>query len=151
MNKLLLFVACSLLLFSCGKDENQDKTKDFFNPVYVNVKINLTLAQYNALSVAGGWVYEPGGNKGLIVYHTAAGNYVAYDRTCPEKPTESCSYVSVDSNGTRFMCGQYDPSWKPCCGSIFVVESGAPTYGPAKQSLHAYQVNHDGDFLYIFN
>lgn len=149
MNKI--FAAILLLLFatSCSKDNNSDDGNGFFPPVQVYLSINLLLPSAGPLNQPQGYIYENGGNKGIIVYRTITNDFVAFDRTCPHNPGDACSYVSVDSNATTFRCGQYNPNWKPCCNSRFDASTGTPIEGAANRSLRGYYCRVDGNTLYV--
>lgn len=150
MNKWLILIACALMLSNC-KEDTINNNNDFFTPVQVYLLVNLNLPSYSPLTVPQGYVYETGGNKGIVIYHTIYDEYVAFDRTCPHNPTDVCSYVSVDSSATFFRCGQYKPNWTPCCNSKFNPVNGDATSGEAKRALRQYVVRQDGNTLVITN
>ena len=159
MNKLVLIFIALPLLFSCSKSGNSSTpTTNFFPPVAVNVTVNLTLPQNNALLQLQGWKYEPGGNKGLVIYHTINDVYVAFDRTCPVNPTDTCAYVSMDSSGTYYSCSKTHIIGPICsstsagiCKSTFLPDNGFPRSGSATIPLRQYNVKYDADFIYITN
>lgn len=150
MNKYLTF-AFLIIALACNKDNANSGNADFFSPVPVNISINLSLPAYAALAIPQGHVYEPGGNKGVIVYRTIFNEYVAFDRTCPHNPNEACSYISMDSTSTFYKCGQYNPSFTACCPSVFDPATGNKLSGPATRGLHQYYVKNDGNNLLISN
>jgi hypothetical protein len=158
MNKYIL-TACIVLLsvLSCKKDSNNgSNSTDFFPPVAVRIDINLALPQYNVLTLPQGWVYEAGGNKGVVIYHTINDEYVAFDRTCPVDPQKECAFVSVDSSNSFYRCSQFPNSGKTCtgvgfCSSRFDAANGFPVTGSAQQALRLYFVKKDGTFLHIQN
>ena len=152
MNKriaVLLFIS-SVWLSNC-KEDDVNTNSDFFTPVQVYLSINLNLPNYTLLSNPQGFVYEAGGNKGIIIYRTVFNEYVAFDRTCPHNPGDSCSIVSVDSSSSFFRCGQYNPNWTPCCNSKFDPATANPLEGPAKRALKQYFVRQDGSNLIVTN
>ncbi len=150
MNKLILFLCLlpAVFISSC-KDETGDVNSDFFPDVQVNTNINLLLPQYSALSLVQGYVYLPDGYRGVVVYRTIADEFVAFDRTCPYNTSEACAFVSTDSSGFYFRCGQYAPSFKPCCDSRFDANTGTAVSGPAKRGLKTYFTRRDGNIIYI--
>jgi Rieske Fe-S protein len=150
-NKFWLLLMVSSLLLSNCKEDNLNTNNDFFTPVQVYLNINLSLPNYTILTNTQGFVYEPGGNKGIIIYHTVFNEFVAFDRTCPHNPGDNCSMVSVDSSSTFFRCGQYSPAWVPCCNSKFDPATGSPLEGPAKRALKQYFVKQDGNNLIVTN
>lgn len=152
MNKYILPVLLAGLLTLSGcKEDTINNNDDFFPPVQVYLRINLNLPSYSPLVVPQGFVYETGGNKGIIIYHTIYDEYVAFDRTCPHEPTNACSIVSVDSSSTFYRCGQYKPNWTPCCNSRFDPVTGNPDTGPARRALRQYYVRQSGNELIVTN
>ncbi len=149
MNKLLFLFLILLVIGSCKDEDNTNA--DFFSPVQVYLSINLNLPAYTNLSLPQGYVYESGGNKGIIIYHTIFNEYVAFDRTCPLNPTDACSYVSVDSTNSFYRCGHYTSSWQACCNSKFDPANGSVLSGSAKRALKQYYVRQDGSTLIITN
>lgn len=152
MNKILTIITLVLLTTVGCKDATTNTNQDFFTPVQVYLNINLSLPSYAALlNTPQGYVYEPGGNKGIIIYRTIYNEFVAFDRTCPNNPTQACSYVSMDSLPNFFRCGQYDPYWKGCCNSKFDPATGTPIEGAAKRPLKQYFVRQEGNTLIVTN
>lgn len=147
---ILVVVACALTLTGC-KEDNINNNNDFFTPVQVYLSINLSLPNAAPLAVPQGFIYETGGNKGIIIYHTIYNEYVAFDRTCPHNPGDACSYISMDSSSTFYRCGQYNPDWKPCCNSKFDPATGSAVTGPANRALRQYYVRQDGNTLIVTN
>lgn len=150
-SKIWLLLGVSALLLSNCKEDDVNTNTDFFTPVQVYLNINLNLPNYTALGNVQGFVYEPGGNRGIIIYHTVFNEFVAFDRTCPHNPGDSCSTVSVDSSSAFFRCGKYNPAWVPCCNSKFDPATGSPLEGPAKRALKQYFVRQDGGNLIVTN
>jgi nitrite reductase/ring-hydroxylating ferredoxin subunit len=150
MNKFLI-VTCLAISLSACKDDSVNPLNDFFPPVQVNLMINLSLPTSAPLIIPQGFIYEQGGNRGIIIYRTIANEYVAYDRTCPYNVNEPCSYISVDSSLTFFRCGQYNPAFNPCCGSKFDPATGTNVSGPATRGLKPYFVRQEGNLLYVTN
>ncbi len=150
MNKLIaLVILLSFTLSNCK--DNTITNQDFFTPVQVYLNINMDLPLYSPLLIPQGFIYEAGGNKGIIIYHNIYNEYVAFDRTCPNNPSDACSYISMDSSSAFFRCGQYAPNWKPCCNSKFDPPTGTPIEGAAKRPLKQYIVKQDGNILIVTN
>ncbi len=139
MNRLyFIIITFVLITFSaCKKDDNTS-----IPLVSVNISLNLDNPEFVHLKVDNGWTYVSGGSRGIIVYRTS-GNYVAFDRHCPYKPSNSCGLVSVDVTN---ITGLDD-----CCGSKFLMSNGQVTQGPANQSLKQYSTSFDGTVLRIYN
>ena len=133
MNKLTCIIL--LLLFTNqGCKDNNLNNQDFFTPIQVYLNINLSLPSYAPLTIPQGFVYEPGGNRGIIIYRTIYNEYVAFDRT-----------------SSFYRCGQYDPYWKGCCNSKFDPATGTPIEGAARRALKQYFVRQEGNILFITN
>jgi len=161
MNKFIGFVCIALLFFSCSKSGNTSTAgAPFFPLVPVNITIQLNGPQYGALALQQGWVYEPGGYRDIIIYHTINDVYVAFDRTCPVNPMDSCAFVSMDSSGFYFSCSKKHIIGPICnksnagiCSSTFMPDTGFPRSGIANVPLKQYTVKLDamGNYLYITN
>jgi hypothetical protein len=140
-----------VFLFSCGDKNNKS---DYYPIPYVpvNFQINMDLPAYSDLINVGSYLYMPfEGYKGVIIYHSITGDYIALERACTFNPLEACSYVSVDNSGLVLRCGQYEgKDWLPCCNSKFTME-GIVLEGPAVYPLQRYRVQKMGNTLYISN
>jgi hypothetical protein len=109
---------------------------------FSSIYINLNLPAYNGLRTVGGYAYiGDGGVRGIILYHQAQFNYIAYERNCSYRPNEACATVDVDIS-TLFM---HDP----CCHSQFDFSTGMPTGGPAWRPLRKYETLLSGSDLTI--
>jgi nitrite reductase/ring-hydroxylating ferredoxin subunit len=138
MRKFLLLTVSiiSLGFFSCGKA----------NPVPsvpVNFEASITDPRLAGLGIAGGAVVLGGyGVAGLVIYHTPADTYVAYDRCSSYQPEKKCA-VTLDA--TNFTVTD------PCSGSKFSLSDGTPVKGPATQSLRAYRVSTTQFTIQVYN
>lgn len=157
---IILLAAGILIGFSCRKNAIQVSSQDFFIPVQVDFYINMDLPLYSDLNFPNGYVIEKGQGykqRGVIVYNTGFSGpdqYVAFDRSCPNKVDSSCSYVSVDSSAMYYRCGQYtgvNGKFQPCCNSKFVAGNGSVVEGPALRGLKQYYVYVSGRQLHITN
>ncbi|MCU0433061.1 MAG: hypothetical protein MUC87_06375 [Bacteroidia bacterium] len=128
----------SLLLFSTCRREQQVVPN-----VAVNVIIYLNDPQNIALTTVGGWMYVNGGNRGIVVHRISQNEFVAFDRTCPYRPDEAASQVSVDSSNVILE----DRS----CGSKFLLSDGSPIQTPALVPLRQYNTTFDGNAIRIVN
>ncbi|MGL5890076.1 MAG: Rieske (2Fe-2S) protein [Bacteroidia bacterium] len=115
--------------------------------VVPNVAVNITLylndPQNVSLTTIGGWVYVNGGNRGIVVHRISQTQFVAFDRTCPYRPGETASQVSVDSSNVILE----DRS----CGSKFLLSDGSAIQTPALVPLKAYSTSFDGNTIRIVN
>ena len=92
------------------------KTQDTSIP---NVQVNesLTLAEPSnfPLTAQGGWVYHPGGVRGLIVYRRqftgGEDDFTAYDRACPRHYQRGCGQLNVLSDNFYIECSCDSSQW----------------------------------------
>jgi nitrite reductase/ring-hydroxylating ferredoxin subunit len=126
-----------VLLTTCRKEEQ----------IVPNVAVNITLyindPQNVSLTSIGGWLYVNGGNRGVVVHRISQNQFVAFDRTCPYRPDETASQVSVDSSNVILE----DRS----CGSKFLLSDGSAIQTPALVPLKAYTTAFDGNAIRIVN
>jgi nitrite reductase/ring-hydroxylating ferredoxin subunit len=131
-----------LVLPSCKKDSINDQ----LGIPFVNVSRYIFLSDPNfiGLNAVGGFAYLDGGSKGIIVYHRAFDEYVAFDRHCTWKTQDNCQVVN-DTNTTVILnC--------VCCESKFSLVDGTVLNGPAFNGLLQYnaQISSPGT-LHIYN
>ena len=98
--------------------------------VYVSFTINLNII--NELNVPGMSVFFTHvGFGGVIVYCEQPGSYYAFDAACTYEANRTCI---VKNDGVLADC--------PCCGSQFVLISGAyPVKSPATIPLKQYNIS----------
>ncbi|HEU4717048.1 MAG TPA: hypothetical protein VFU15_04415 [Bacteroidia bacterium] len=132
---LLVFLLCCA---GCKKEHQ------YIPNVYVNLTIYVNDPGNIRLTTVGGWKYFDGGNRGIVVYRKSQNEFVAYDRTCPYKPDESSSVVSVDTTNNILL---KDAS----CTSQFLMSDGTPIGGPAVIPLKLYRSIFDGTTLHVTN
>jgi nitrite reductase/ring-hydroxylating ferredoxin subunit len=85
-----------------------------------------------------------GGNRGIVVYRKSQTEFVALERTCSYKPSESNARVEVDTNTNLFL---QDNS----CGSKFLITDGSVQNSPASYPLRHYNTSFDGTYIHIYN
>ena len=134
--------ACFLMLciccFSCGKTDNS-----YVPDVPVNFQAPLSDPRLSVLSIAGGAVLINGyGVSGLIIYHSPAGGYVAYDRCSSYQPQNRCA-ITLDNPSLT--------ATDPCSGSKFSLTDGSPVKAPATRSLKQYAVNTNTFEIFVSN
>jgi nitrite reductase/ring-hydroxylating ferredoxin subunit len=113
---------------------------------YINVNFSLGLndpGNGNLTGIGGILVVPDHGLTGVIVYHRGEDDYVAYERTCPYKPSDRCA-VSIDDN----LVSVTDSA---CCESRFLLNDGLTAQGPSVAPLHQYRVFLSNSTLYITN
>ena len=150
MKHKIVFIAIvsAFIWNSCG--QNNVNPANIPN-VPVNITINLDLPQYQNLSFIGNYVYENGGNNGIVIIHYTDGNYYAIDRTCSHDPLNSCNNIEVNEELTRLKCGTtVSTVFRECCGSQFFM-TGQVINGPAIYPLKNYRVTKSGNYLNISN
>lgn len=133
-----IFIFLLLAVSSCS--DNLPETQ--IPLVSVDETINLTNQQYLPLQTVGGYVYIPGGLRGIILYRESQRHYLAIERNCSYQPTDDCATVEVEDSGFFLV--------DPCCESTFDLR-GNPTGGPAIEPLRLYHTELDGNFLIISN
>lgn len=151
-NKAVFLIILSLgwMLCSC-EDDSEGNNIAFFPEVQVNTSVNILFPQFSSLNLIQGYVYLPEGYRGIVLYRTITDEFVAFDRTCPFNTNNTCAYITVDSNGFYYRCGQYSPSWTPCCDSRFDVNTGTVVSGSARRGLKQYFTRRDNNIIYISN
>jgi Rieske Fe-S protein len=151
MKKILFgFTALfALALFSC-KDDTPN-TNNYIPSGPVSLVINTDLPEYYKLKTPGTHVYQPGGNRGVIVIHNFDDTYLAIERTCSIDPDKACSFIYVDSTKLNLRCGTYNINkWEPCCDSRFMY-SGWVQQGPAQYPLRTYNATLSGSVITVRN
>jgi hypothetical protein len=136
--KKTMFVLVIWCVFAC----DSTPTPDPIPFKIVNKLIDLNNLRYQRLKFDGGFVYEDGGVRGMIIYRRNASSYLIFERNCPFRPMDACANVKVDGSGF-FMQDS-------CCNSVFDFE-GSPTSGPAFSPMMRYRASLSGSLLSITN
>jgi len=121
---------------SCTKDENT------IPDVYVNFRI-----QASEIGGVGNAIYTTDnyGVRGIVIYHKNSNEYVAYERTCSYRPSNSCEVVQFnDEINPVFLVDS-------CCTSQFLLDDGTPFNGPALLPLKQYYTYFDGNYITVSN
>lgn len=137
-SNIVTLISFLLLFFSCKNDNNRGTIPY----AYVDIQINLSNAEYQPLQTQGGYINIDGGVRGIIVYRNYSNDYLAFERNCPNAPSEDCAKVSVDSSSLYIQC--------PCCTSQFDFD-GAVISGPSPYPLKRYSTSVNSNFLTIRN
>jgi nitrite reductase/ring-hydroxylating ferredoxin subunit len=131
------------ILFSCKKENINQQ----LGIPYVNVDRYILLNDPNSLSLnaVGGFLYLNAGSRGIIVYHRAFEEYVAFDRHCTYNTSDACGKVSLDSTSNVILnCA--------CCASKFSLIDGSVLNGPSLNPLLQYNAQISGPAtLHIYN
>ncbi|MGN6394887.1 MAG: hypothetical protein ACTHMI_04960 [Mucilaginibacter sp.] len=138
MKKLLVLLIVPLLFLSCGK------SGDVIPNVAVNVSFGRYDPSYSALNAPNGHVIlDNVGIAGIILYKTADGNIMAYDRCSSYQPQKKCA-VNIDDSGFT--------ATDPCSGSKFDLGNyGTPVKAPATRALKSYVVSVSQFTIYVSN
>ena len=136
MNKSFLLLFFFATLHACTKDDN------LIPDVPVSFRI-----QASELGGIGTAIYtqEIYGLRGIIIYHNNTNEYVAYERACTYRPSNSCEVVQLND--------ETNPSYLTdnCCNSNFLLDDGTPFSGPALRPLKQYNTTFDGTYIYVSN
>lgn len=137
MMRTVLLLGIFLFLTSCGKDPSG------VPDVPVNFRVSTGNPAYSGLAYPGNHVEVTGyGVAGLIIYHSAFGGLVAYDRCSTVNPERKCA-VKIDETGIT--------ATDPCSGGIFSLEDGNPQKEPAKKPLKTYHVSENNGIISVIN
>jgi nitrite reductase/ring-hydroxylating ferredoxin subunit len=144
MKKSTIILFCfMLILVACKKDNINQQ----LGIPYVNVDRYILLNDPNSLSLnaVGGYLYVNAGSRGILVYHRAFEEYVAFDRHCTYNTSDACAKVTLDSSSNVILnCA--------CCASKFSIIDGSVLNGPAINPLLQYQAQISGPgTLHIYN
>ena len=138
-----------LLLSNCNDDT--PNSNNFIPSGPVSLVINTDLPEYYKLKNVGNYIYQPGGNRGVIVIHNFDDTYVAIERTCSFEPDKTCSKIFVDSTNLTLRCGTFNLNkWESCCQSRFLY-SGQVSQVPAQYDLRKYYVSVNGSVISVRN
>lgn len=144
MKKNGIMLLCFMfMLVACKKDDINQQ----LGIPYVNVDRYILLNDPNSISLnaVGGFLYVNAGSRGILVYHRAYEEYVAFDRHCTYNTSDACGTVSLDSSSNVILnCA--------CCASKFSIIDGSVLNGPAINPLLQYQAQISGPgTLHIYN
>ncbi|NVO85711.1 Rieske (2Fe-2S) protein [Hymenobacter terrestris] len=135
---LCVLATTALGIAACGSGSNAQPQIPL---AIVNEVLFLTDQQNSALRFDNGAVYTKGGLRGLIVVRQNVGTYLAFDRTCPYQPQDTCARVRIEPLFRLF---------DPCCQSQFSF-TGQPQGGPATLPMRRYSTALSGNVLTITN
>ncbi len=128
---ILLLVAYT----GCKKNSNSSLIPN----VAVNEFIYLNNPSSFNLQVQGGWIYNQGGYKGLVVYRRyfnfQSDDFVGYERACPLHFADACGTLKV-VNDIYLEC--------PCTGHQYLMFDGLPIDASSEQ-LRFYNTQFDGN------
>lgn len=150
--KISLFSLFIFVVFAfCHCKDDTPNSNSYIPSGPVSLVINTDLPEYYKLKTPGTYIYQPGGNRGVIVIHDYDDNYVAIERTCSFEPDKACARIYVDSSGLKLRCGSFNlDKWVPCCDSKFMY-SGFVSEGPAQYPLRTYNATLNGSTITVKN
>jgi hypothetical protein len=111
-------VLISVLVFSCkGDDDVTGNNPNLINPL-VNITLNLSLPEYDALKFPGGSVLlnPPQGIKGVVVYNINNTEYSAFELSDPNHTPNSCSRMAIDGILAACPCTSDDNEYNIVTG-----------------------------------
>jgi hypothetical protein len=135
VKKLITILSFALLLQSC-----EPQRIDLIPYTFVEIDINLNLTTYLELQRDGGFVYEMGGVKGIILYRENNTTYRAFEQNSPVNAALACAIVEVDDSQLFII--------DHCSQAIFDFE-GNPSNGISLFPLRQYTIILDKNWLYI--
>jgi hypothetical protein len=139
-----IFLASLLLLFvSCRKKKDEPVVNHPVPSVPVEINIYPNDPLNFRIQGIGGWMYFPGGLKGLIIYRKSNEEFVAIERTSSQLPGDDKAVVMVHSDNFTLRDTVSGSEWR-----IF---DGAVTKGPAEWALRLYGTSYDGNQLRVRN
>lgn len=141
--KVHVLLMASIIMFISCKESDQHMVPN----VVVDELIYLNLPSSAPLQSPGGWIYHPGGFKGLLIYRAFfngnADDFRAFDRTCPNHVNQTCGRVGVNSDNVTVSC--------ECDSARYVLFDGTPAAGNRSQPLRQYRVQFFGNSIRVFN
>jgi hypothetical protein len=137
--RAILILLVILFGQSCKKEEPQPEIPY----VYVNFTVNPNSTEYLELNSVNGWVTVYGGYQGIILFRSTIYDFMAFERACPNDPTEPGARITVDTSGTTAYC--------PVCKSKYILIDGSVYDGPSHWPLKQYGTTYDGSLLYVYN
>lgn len=141
--KPFFYITSLLLIFSCSKNDFDDKNCRFLLDVGVNLTVNLNLPEYSQLQFVSNSVYIPNmGNAGIIVANIGS-SFIAWDASDPNHVPSTCSALII--SGLEATCG---------CGdeNTYSLVTGQPLGSAVLQcGLKNYRLEQSGNTLFISN
>lgn len=136
-----LFFLAPLFFLGC-----EDTVPQQIPNVFVDEYVYLNNPSSQPINFIGGWIYNPGGYKGLVIYRRYNNNdgndWVAYERACPEHYNRECGQMDVIED-TYLEC--------TCDDTRFLLFDGSLIEGSSSYPVLTYRVDYLGDRLHITN
>jgi len=137
-----LVVALIFLAFSCHKKNKQVNNNPVPSvPLHIRVYPNDPLNF--KIQAIGGWMYFPGGLRGLVIYRKSNEEFVVIERTSSQLPDNDKAIAQVSTDNFTLRDTISNSSWR--------IVDGGVIKGPAEWPLRLYGNTYDGSTLWIDN
>lgn len=122
---LIILVAFSLA--ACSNDDSEAILPN----VPVDITVNMNLPRYIDLQTPTGWVYNPGGIRGIVIQNQGVGSppYKAFDRACPNN---DCTTAMNFDGSLKLNC--------VCDESTYSIIDGSPQTPNGRYFAKEYKV-----------
>ena len=145
MKLFIKSISTILVLFVLSSCAKQQVEYDIPN-IGVSEYIYLSNPTSFNLQVQGGWIYNQGGYKGLVIFRRYFNNdendFIAYERACPNHYNQTCGILEVEDN-SYLTCS--------CNSESFILFDGSPV-DFASQNVKFYRTVFDGlNEIHVFN
>lgn len=142
--KKFLFLALFLTILSCENDDDVNRDNPFLIDPLVNLQLDLSLPQYNALNFSGNSIeINTQGIKGIVVYCISDDQYVALELSDPNHVPNDCSRMAI--NGIEAIC--------PCTSDSheYNIITGQHVSDPNLYPMQRYNAQRNGNVIIITN
>ncbi|QLE01409.1 hypothetical protein HX109_07470 [Galbibacter sp. BG1] len=147
--KYLIYNILALIIFTgCSGDDTSFDNPNLIEPGF-SYTINLNLPQYASLSNPGTAVYVNNSNvgiRGVFVFNTGSGSYVAWEASCPNHRPNDCSTMQL-VDGVFCECSCEDYKYELAGGALVTEFKGE---GRA-YTLQPYRVTTNNNIIKISN
>jgi hypothetical protein len=134
-----------LICFSCKSDDDfTGNNPNLIDPL-VNINLNLSLPQYDALRFPGGSVLlnPPQGIRGVVVYNINNMEYVAFELSDPNHTPNACSRMEIDGIIATCPC--------PTDDNEYNIVTGQHTDDPNLYPMLRYRAVRNGNVISVSN
>jgi len=147
MKRCLYSLALTLILISCSKSDDADKSNPNLPNIAFNTGnlVNTNLPQYSSLKLPNNSVVLNNnyGINGVVLYYAGGSNYSAFELSDPNHPLSACSTLSI--NGVIATCNCED-------GNSYEILNGVGRSGTTGQyTLKRYYVEVAGSIIRVYN
>ena len=145
MKKIVFLLIISITVLSCNSDDGNNNTSDnpFLITPLVNINLNLSLPEYNALNFPGNSIIiHNQGIKGIVVYNINNELYTAFELSDPNHSPNSCSRMTIEGIVATCQCddeNKYD------------IVTGQKQGNQSQYPMQQYRATRSGDVVHVFN